>query len=117
MGLRQTIIPLSDGNGALRLTTERCFTPSGRSIQAKGIPPDIELLQDVPEEMKARQIKGESSLPGHIKAEGDEPSGWQSYVPSDSRDDKAFQMALDLMRGARTNPAFPPNPRSATPPN
>ena len=44
----QTIIPLGSGNGALRLTTARYFTPSGRSIQAKGIVPDIEVLQDVP---------------------------------------------------------------------
>jgi carboxyl-terminal processing protease len=50
----QTIIPLGSGNGALRLTTARYFTPSGRSIQAKGISPDIEVLQEVPEELKAR---------------------------------------------------------------
>jgi carboxyl-terminal processing protease len=50
----QTIIPLASTNGALRLTTARYFTPSGRSIQAKGILPDIEVLQEVPEELKAR---------------------------------------------------------------
>src|SRR3984885_4148254 len=65
-GSVQTIIPLGSGNGALRLTTARYFTPSGRSIQAKGISPDIEVLQDVPEEMKARtDTKGEASLRGH----------------------------------------------------
>ena len=53
-GSVQTIIPLGAGNGALRLTTARYYTPSGKSIQAKGITPDIEVLQDVPEEMKAR---------------------------------------------------------------
>src|SRR6266567_2813000 len=42
-GSVQTIIPLGSGNGALRLTTARYFTPSGRSIQAKGISPDIEV--------------------------------------------------------------------------
>src|SRR5215471_14234303 len=42
-GSVQTIIPLGSGNGALRLTTGRYFTPSGRSIQAKGISPDIEV--------------------------------------------------------------------------
>src|ERR1700741_399784 len=41
-GSVQTIIPLGAGNGALRLTTARYYTPSGRSIQAKGIVPDIE---------------------------------------------------------------------------
>src|SRR4051794_34122699 len=62
-GSVQTIIPLGSGNGALRLTTARYFTPSGRSIQAKGISPDIEVLQDVPEELKARtDTRGESSL-------------------------------------------------------
>src|SRR6202045_1004851 len=46
-GSVQTIIPLGAGNGALRLTTARYYTPSGRSIQAKGITPDIEVLQEV----------------------------------------------------------------------
>ena len=41
-GSVQTIIPLS-GHGAMRLTTARYYTPSGRSIQAKGIEPDIEV--------------------------------------------------------------------------
>ena len=48
-GSVQTIIPLGSGNGALRLTTARYYTPSGRSIQAKGILPDIEVLQDFPQ--------------------------------------------------------------------
>jgi carboxyl-terminal processing protease len=52
-GSVQTIIPLGDGNGALRLTTARYFTPSGRSIQAKGIEPDVTVLQVVPEDLKA----------------------------------------------------------------
>ena len=70
-GSVQTIIPLGSGNGALRLTTARYFTPSGRSIQAKGIVPDIEVLQDVPDELKARtDTRGEASLRGHLKAEG-----------------------------------------------
>ncbi len=118
-GSVQTIIPLGSGNGALRLTTARYFTPSGRSIQAKGITPDIEVLQDVPEEVKARQVetRGESSLRGHLKAEGDEQSGSQSFVPQDEKDDKALKMALDLLRGVQTNPAFPPNPKSAQLPN
>jgi carboxyl-terminal processing protease len=118
-GSVQTIIPLGSGNGALRLTTARYFTPSGRSIQAKGISPDIEVLQDVPEEMKARQVetKGESSLRGHLKAEGDEQGGSQSYVPTETKDDKALNMALGLLRGTQTNPAFPPNPKSAQLPN
>jgi carboxyl-terminal processing protease len=118
-GSVQTIIPLGTGNGALRLTTARYFTPSGRSIQAKGITPDIEVLQDVPEEMKkgTTETKGESSLRGHLRAEGDEQGGSQSYIPADEKDDKALKMALDLLRGVQTNPAFPPNPKSAQLPN
>jgi len=110
-GSVQTIIPLGPGNGALRLTTARYFTPSGRSIQAKGIAPDIEVLQDVPEEFKARNnLRGESSLLGHLKGDGKEETGSQSYVPLDARNDKALNAALDLMRGIKSNPAFPPPP-------
>jgi carboxyl-terminal processing protease len=115
-GSVQTIIPLGQGNGALRLTTARYYTPSGRSIQAKGISPDIEILQDVPEELKARsEVRGESSLRGHLKGEGEEKTGSQSYVPPDKKDDKALNLALDLLRGIKTNAAFPPNPRAGVP--
>jgi carboxyl-terminal processing protease len=113
-GSVQTIIPLGSGNGALRLTTARYFTPSGRSIQAKGISPDIEVLQDVPEEIKARtDTQGEASLRGHLKAEGTEQMGSQSYIPPDPMDDKALHGALDLMRGVAKNPAYPPKPKTA----
>src|SRR6202041_3548475 len=115
-GSVQTIIPLGAGNGALRLTTARYFTPSGRSIQAKGIVPDIEVLQDVPDALKNRtDTKGEASLRGHLKAEGAEESGSQSYVPPDEKDDAALKSGLDLLRGATTNAAFPPNPKTAVP--
>ena len=115
-GSVQTIIPLGAGNGALRLTTARYFTPSGRSIQAKGITPDIEILQDVPDDLKARtDTKGEASLRGHLKAEGSEESGSQSYVPPDEKDDRALKEALDLLRGTISDAAFPPNPKAAVP--
>jgi carboxyl-terminal processing protease len=113
-GSVQTIIPLGAGNGALRLTTARYYTPSGKSIQAKGITPDIEVLQDVPEDMKARaEAKGESSLRGHLKADGEEQTGSQSYIPPDPKDDKALKMAVDLLRGTVTNSAFPPSGKRA----
>jgi len=115
-GSVQTIIPLGSGNGALRLTTARYFTPSGRSIQAKGISPDIEVLQEIPEELKARtDTRGEASLRGHLKAEGDEATGSQSYIPPDPKDDKALHTALDLIRGVQKNSAYPPNPKTAVP--
>jgi carboxyl-terminal processing protease len=56
-------------------------------------------------------------LRGHLKGEGGEEAGSQSYVPADEKDDKTLAMALDLLRGAKTNPAFPPNPKSAHLPN
>jgi carboxyl-terminal processing protease len=113
----QTIIPLGAGNGALRLTTARYYTPAGRSIQAKGIVPDIEVMQDVPDDLKSRtDTKGEASLRGHLKGDaGPEESGSQSYVPPDEKDDKALKMGLDLLRGTASNAAFPPNPKTAVP--
>jgi carboxyl-terminal processing protease len=118
-GSVQTIIPLGNGNGALRLTTARYYTPSGRSIQALGITPDIEILQDVPDEVKkagsSTEIKGESSLRGHLKATGEERSGSQSYVPPDAKNDKALQHALDLLHGIKTNAAFPATPNGPVP--
>jgi carboxyl-terminal processing protease len=118
-GSVQTIIPLGNNNGALRLTTARYYTPSGKSIQAKGIVPDIEVLQDVPDDLKARaDTKGEASLRGHLKTqEGEEKTGSQSYIPPDTKNDKALNMALDLLRGKTTNPAFPPNTKAAQAPN
>jgi carboxyl-terminal processing protease len=115
-GSVQTIIPLGSGNGALRLTTARYFTPSGRSIQAKGIVPEIEVLQDVPDELKTRtDTRGESSLRGHLKGDGQEETGSQAYVPPDPKNDKALQTALELIRGTQKNTAYPPNPKQAVP--
>jgi carboxyl-terminal processing protease len=118
-GSVQTIIPLGNNNGALRLTTARYYTPSGKSIQAKGIVPEIEVLQDVPDDQKGRSdTKGEASLRGHLKVqEGEEQTGSQAYMPPDQKDDKALNMALELLRGTKTNPAFPPNTKAAQAPN
>ena len=117
-GSVQTIIPLGSENGALRLTTARYFTPSGRSIQAKGIVPDIEVLQDVPDDIKAKtdtSTMGEASLRGHLQGDaGKEQTGSQAYVPPDEKNDKALTMAEDLLRGTNTNPAFPPSVKKAS---
>jgi carboxyl-terminal processing protease len=107
-GSVQTIIPLGPHNGALRLTTARYFTPSGHSIQAKGIEPDIQALQEAPADPKVRSDpEGEASLRGHLKAEGKEESGSQSYVPTDKKEDRALKKALDLLRGTVADAAFP----------
>ncbi|MBI3752490.1 MAG: S41 family peptidase [Deltaproteobacteria bacterium] len=66
-GSVQTIIPLSDGS-AIRLTTSQYYTPSGRSIQAKGIEPDIIIAGDG----ASGHIK-EKDLERHLEAEGAEP--------------------------------------------
>ena len=119
-GSVQTIIPLG-ANGAIRLTTARYYTPSGRSIQAKGIDPDIELIQDFPEEQKAKdggavEARGESSLRGHLKNDKeDERTGSPAYVPTDPKEDKQLGMAIDLLRGSITNAAFPPNTKGGVP--
>jgi len=112
-GSVQTVIPLGQDQGALRLTTARYFTPSGRSIQAQGIVPDIEVLQDVPDALKAStESNGEASLHGHLKPTGEEHKGSQDYVPPDAKDDKALVMAEELLRGIAVNPSFPPKPAS-----
>jgi carboxyl-terminal processing protease len=101
-GSVQTIIPLG-GNGAVRLTTARYYTPSGRSIQAKGIDPDREVLQDIPEELKGKdETKGEAGLRGHLKnGEKEERGGSSAYVPPDPAKDKQLIAAFEHLRGVR----------------
>ncbi len=117
-GSVQTIIPFESGDGALRLTTARYFTPAGRSIQAKGITPDIEVLQDVPDDIKAKtdtSTEGEASLRGHLKGDdGKEQTGSQSYIPPDKKDDKALALAAELLRGIKVDPAFPSSAKNAS---
>jgi carboxyl-terminal processing protease len=113
-GSVQTIIPLGSGNGALRLTTARYFTPSGHSIQAEGIKPDIEVVQRVPKDLQAIQDEAsEATLPRHFHAQGKEEEGSQSYVPEKPEDDTALQTALALLRGTTVNPVFPPKTEQA----
>ncbi len=114
-GSVQTIIPLGE-NGALRLTTALYYTPSGRSIQGTGITPDIKVEEPLPDDLKGKMTtEGESSLRGHIKgqSETDEGSGSVAYVPPDPKDDIQLNYALDLLRGKKTDPSFPPNPDKA----
>jgi carboxyl-terminal processing protease len=115
-GSVQTIIPLGPGNGALALTTARYFTPSGHSIQALGIKPDIEVLQNVPDELKGRvELQGEASMRGHLSAEGAEQTGSQAYVPPNEKDDKALAAAYNLLRGVTVNADVPTAPKAAVP--
>ena len=115
-GSVQTIIPLGRGNGALALTTARYFTPSGHSIQALGVNPDIEVLQDVPPELKERpELKGEASMRGHLSGEGAEQTGSQSYVPPNEKDDKALAAAFNQLRGVTVNADVPSAAKAAVP--
>jgi carboxyl-terminal processing protease len=112
-GSVQTIIPLGS-NGALRLTTARYYTPSGRSIQAKGIDPEIVVEEELPEELKqkaeAQGTRGEANLRGHLKGDGEEEdavaeeetSGSSSYVPAEKEKDTQLNYALDLLRGIKS---------------
>jgi carboxyl-terminal processing protease len=98
----------------LRLTTARYYTPSGRSIQAKGIEPDIEVLEDVPDELKGKDdTKGEASLKGHLKNGDDEKTGSQAYVPPDVAKDKQLIAAVDLLHGVKKAAAIPVDPAAA----
>jgi carboxyl-terminal processing protease len=99
----QTIIPIGS-QGALRLTTARYYTPSGRSIQARGIDPDLLIEEDVPEDQKgttARSTGGEASLRGHLKNESiqEEGGGSSAYVPKEKEKDKQLLAAIDFLRG------------------
>jgi carboxyl-terminal processing protease len=115
-GSVQTIIPLGAGNGALALTTARYFTPSGHSIQAQGVSPDIEILQDVPDEFKGRSdTRGEASMRGHLSAEGAEQTGSQAYVPPDEKDDKALAAALDMLHGVTVKADVLASPKTTVP--
>ncbi len=114
-GSVQTIIPLGDA-GALRLTTALYYTPSGKSIQGTGITPDIKVEQPLPPELLGKvEAQGESNLRGHIpgQSETEEGSGSVAYVPPEAKDDIQLNYALDLLRGNKTDPAFPANPEQA----
>ena len=121
-GSVQTIIPLGS-NGAIRLTTARYYTPSGRSIQAKGIDPDVAVEQELPPELQGKEPpkpRGEASLRGHLKsADGKdkEQSGSSAYVPKEAEDDKQLQYALAFLRGSATEARAPDTqqPSSAAP--
>jgi carboxyl-terminal processing protease len=113
-GSVQSVIPVS-GNSAMRLTTARYYTPSGISIQAKGITPDIEValarietleggntreedLQGALDKSKAGQASKDSGASGDSK--GDTPEAAAGTAPEDqSKIDYQLARALDLIRG------------------
>ena len=117
-GSVQTVIPLI-GHGAMRLTTSRYYTPSGRSIQAEGIQPDIEVKQaKVEYEEQSKYMSTENDLAGHLSNDAKpekrnvikfpEPVAAKdkdgNVIKTDKKDDKPedFQLdrAIDLIHGA-----------------
>jgi len=109
-GSVQTTIMLGQ-DGALRLTIARYYTPSGRSIQAKGIAPDLEVLQDIPKALVSRYVtRGEASLAGHLRNDEGESSASQFYVPSNPKDDKQLIAAIELLRGEKSALSGPAPP-------
>jgi carboxyl-terminal processing protease len=102
-GSVQTIMPL--GEGAMRLTTQRYFTPSGRSIQAKGIAADIVIEQPLPPELLGKNVstEGEAALNGHLAnpGGGDEGGGSSAYVPEDKTKDVQLKAAIDFLHGVK----------------
>ncbi|MFO1047586.1 MAG: S41 family peptidase [Geminicoccaceae bacterium] len=102
-GSVQTIMPLS-GEGAIRLTTARYYTPAGTSIQAKGITPDIEVHQANVEQIDDEPGRREADLRGRLQNEQapqGEASAAQPPEMGEPVDGKDYQLAraLDLLRG------------------
>ncbi|MCA8931656.1 MAG: S41 family peptidase [Rhodospirillaceae bacterium] len=105
-GSVQTVVPLP-GHGAMRLTTARYYTPSGRSIQALGIDPDIEVHQATLEEVEV-QRRYESDLRGALANPNGDPEsvdqtdaepGTTSTEPAVRPFDYQLSRAIDLIRG------------------
>ncbi len=96
-GSVQTIMPLGR-HGAMRLTTARYYTPSGRSIQAVGIDPDIAVEQARFERVGNGQRRRESDLRGALRNEG-EGNGGARPEQAEERQDFQLQRALDLLQG------------------
>ncbi|MFQ5543499.1 MAG: S41 family peptidase [Nitrospiria bacterium] len=111
-GSVQTILPLSDGS-ALRLTTAKYYTPKGRSIQNKGISPDIIVKQVVVNEVNDAPIVREKDLPRHLINELADPAEGKKTTPKSNKknetkslsagkvEDTQLRKAIDLMKGWR----------------
>ena len=104
-GSVQTVMPLP-GHGAMKLTTARYYTPSGHSIQAKGIEPDILVEQakiekiDESDRYKESDLKGALANPeGDVKKPDDATQKDESKKDDKTKDDYQLQRGLDLIRG------------------
>ncbi len=103
-GSVQTVIDLPDG-GALKLTIARYFTPSGRSIQAQGIAPDVQMEQvDVPHATSSDAPERERDLEQHLPNEGTHDAE-PPPVPGSDIDDMQLRVGYQLLRGMITTAA------------
>jgi carboxyl-terminal processing protease len=102
-GSVQTIIPLGEGGGALRLTTARYYTPSGHSIQAQGIVPDIMVAAGDEDDIPKIARPSEADLPGHLAGEPVPKKANQTIIrpPTTGAKPADFQLsyALDMLHG------------------
>lgn len=104
-GSVQTVIPLNGGrDGALRLTTAKYYTPSGRSIQAEGIVPDFEIL-NAKRAVDARPQIAERNLPHALKGEEEAPMEKPARPPAeqppaefDGKGDYQLKRALEIIK-------------------
>jgi carboxyl-terminal processing protease len=97
-GSVQSILPLEDGS-ALRLTTALYYTPSGITIQDKGIMPDIEVKEpDVPQGKSVQKLRDEA-LARHMRREGLTDRPWsQPITPAELDLDPQLKRAVELLR-------------------
>ncbi len=102
-GSVQTVIPLEKNHGALRLTTALYYTPSGRSIQAHGIEPDIEVTGAKIEKSLPIDRDSEADLKGHIQLQQAIEGAKKEKIGDDNLDiygqDYQLARAIDLVRG------------------
>jgi len=114
----ESVIPLSDGGGAIRLTTARFTTPSGREIQGKGLDPDLAVTSLKLARLAQGQMRREADLPGALKnpdqagskLPADAPPGATPTPPPEeapavatedmgSASDEQLVQAIDVLRG------------------
>jgi len=102
-GSVQTIFPMKDGSG-LRLTTARYFTPNGRSIQAKGILPDVIVKPALPEEEKIvpppkpPALPAEKDLERHLMDNKEKEKTKKEEVKEKKPSDPQLERALELLK-------------------
>ena len=95
-GSVQQIMPLGNGEG-LKLTTALYYTPNGRSIQAQGIEPDVEVVRGRLEVAEARRAIREADLDGHLGSQSDMPPE-RAAMSQRLRDDYQLSEALNLLK-------------------